>query len=119
MTWEKVLEYGYGLLNMSPDTFYSTEFGDFLDMVEAKLSFNMHKQDEDLEWMAWFIANVMLSSGNMKKGTKADKLSKSLYLPYEYRLKEWEKEQKKKTPVGEKEVNKQREELMKKFNLQQ
>lgn len=93
------------------------ELGDFFDMVEAKLAYNLHKQDEDLEWLAWFVSNIMLSAGNMKKGTKADKLSKSLYLPLEDRMKEWKKQQKQKTVVGKEELDSKREELLQKFNI--
>lgn len=116
MTWEKIKEYGYGLLSLTPDALFSLTIQEFMDMVEAKLSYLQQEKDNQLEWASWFVANIMLASGNMKKGTQAMKIAKGLYVPLEEREKE-EKEPKNRQ-LTEEELQQQRNDLLSKFNLQ-
>lgn len=116
MTWEKIKEYGYGLLDLHPDTLFSLTIHEFMDMVEAKLSFLQQEKDDQLEWASWFVANIMMASGNMKKGTKPMKVARGLYVPLEERKKEAEKQKEK--HLSEAEVQQQREALLQKFGLQ-
>ena len=52
---------------------------EFLERVEGCLLWHEYQLDEHLNNHAWFTANLMMSSGNMKKGTDALKLKKGLY----------------------------------------
>lgn len=116
MTWDKIKEYGYGLLGLHPDTLFALTIHEFMDMVEAKLSFNQQEKDNQLEWTSWFVANLMMASGNMKKGTKTMKVVKGLYVPLEERKKEAEEQTEK--YLTEEEVDQQRSALLNAFGLQ-
>lgn len=116
LSWDEIKEYGYGLLGLHPDTLFALSVQEFVDMVDAKLTFKLKEKDDQLEWASWFVANLMLSGGNMKKGTKPQKLAKGLYVPLEDRMKE--AEGKKDNHLTEEELLNKRNELLKKFNIQ-
>lgn len=91
---------------------------EFLERVEGNLLwqddrlFNYDKplQDSLLDYLAWFSANIMHSSGNFKKGTSADDLRRGFYQS-EQELKEEENKDK------AVDVKTEKEKLAKIFNL--
>lgn len=115
MSWDEIKKYGYGLLGLSPDTLFALSIQEYVDMVDAKLSFKQEELDAQLEWASWFTANLMMATGNMKKGTKANKLAKGLYVPIEDRRKETEKVKEK--HLTEDQLLQKRNELMNKFKI--
>ena len=50
-------------------------------MVYSVLEFNLETEDRLLQRLAYQVAGVMLSSGNMKKNTKTDEVVDSIYAP--------------------------------------
>lgn len=85
---------------------------EFLEIVEGNLLWHEHQMDELLNNFAWFTANQMMSTGNMKKGTDALKLKKGLYKSLEDVAEEQSKKANKK-----KNAQAEREKLIKRFNL--
>lgn len=85
MSWENILKYGYGLLHLTPEQLYEIDIRDFVDMVNGALMWHRDTENElydtVMEQLSHFFANVMLSSGNYKKGTKLEKIRESLYIP--------------------------------------
>lgn len=119
MSWENILKYGYGLLHLTPEQLYEIDIRDFVDMVNGALLWKRDTENElydiVMEQLSHFFANVMLSSGNYKKGTKIEKIRESLYIPVRDREK-FERRRKGKgkrshIPSDKKKV----QELMKKF----
>ena len=55
------------------------DVGEFLERVEGALLWHEYQLDEQLNNQAWYTANLMMSQGNMKKGTKVMDLKKGLY----------------------------------------
>lgn len=114
MTLENIYKYGYGLLKLDQDTLYNMDLFEFMERVEGSLLWHEQVYDTMLNWMAWYTANIMMSSGNMKKGTDALKLKKNLYKSIEDIKEEEAKKDKEK---AKKSVEKEREELIKRFNI--
>lgn len=111
---EAVFKYGYGLLQLSESELKEMDLSEFVDRVSGGLMWEEQRQerlqDRFLDWLSFFTANIMLSSGNLKKGTDAIKLKEGLYKTRE----EFEREQKESKA---KSVAEQREELIKRFEL--
>jgi hypothetical protein len=85
---------------------------EFVERVEGCLLWHEYQLDEILNNHAWFTANLMMASGNMKKGTDALKLKKGLYKS----LEDIEEESKKKVNA-KKDVEAEKAKLIKRFNL--
>ena len=83
---------------------------EFIERVEGCLLWHEYQLDEHLNNHAWYTANLMMASGNMKKGTDALKLKKGLYKS----LEDFEAE-KQKTAIKNAET--ERAKLIKRFNL--
>lgn len=83
---------------------------EFLERVEGSLLWHEYELDEMLNNQAWYTANMMMASGNMKKGTDALKLKKGLYMS----LEDMEAEAKKNT---KKDAEAERAKLMQRFKL--
>ena len=85
MTWDNILKYGYGLLKLTPEQLYEIDIRDFTDMVNGALLWDNEQidtvYDVVMEQLSHFVANIMLSSGNYKKGTKQEKVRENLYIP--------------------------------------
>ena len=119
MSWENILKYGYGLLHLTPEQLYEIDIRDFVDMVNGALLWKRDTENElydiVMEQLSHFFANVMLSSGNYKKGTKIEKIRESLYIP----LRDREKFERRKHGKGKRSHmpsdKKKVQELMKKF----
>jgi hypothetical protein len=80
---------------------------ELVDMYEAYIEVFNEEYDIEMQRTAWFTALLMNASGNFKKRIKPE----HLYTPLE--------KQKKRTKEYQKEyVEKQREELKKKFNIE-
>lgn len=73
------------------------ELSEFVEFLYARYMYREHERDNNLQWYSWFTANVMLSSGNYKKGTRPKKLNDSIYVPLDDRIKKAQEEQYKKT----------------------
>lgn len=62
---------------------HTLELSDFLEQVEGCLLWEEEKQlssnEELLDWLSWFSANIMLSSGNYKKNTDPLEIKKGLF----------------------------------------
>lgn len=63
---------------MRREELYSLDAFEFLDIVEGKLLWEerelkivAQQQDSQTDWIAWFTANIMQSSGNYKKNVDA------------------------------------------------
>lgn len=100
--------YGYGLLDMRREELYSLDAFEFLDIVEGKLLWEerelkivAQQQDSQTDWIAWFTANIMQSSGNYKKNVDALKIKEGLYQT-EAELAEQSKEVKERDAKAEK-----------------
>ncbi|WP_407708526.1 hypothetical protein ACIU4M_00760 [Bacillus altitudinis] len=52
---------------------------EFVERVNGALLWHEHQLDETLNNFAWYTANLMLSSGNFKKGANPLEIKKSLY----------------------------------------
>lgn len=52
---------------------------EFLEMVEGALLWFEESIDIQLDQQAWYTANMMMATGNMKKGTKVLELKDNLY----------------------------------------
>lgn len=50
-------------------------------MVHGCLQFNLESEDRLLHRLAYQVAGIMMSSGNMKKNAKADEIVNSVYAP--------------------------------------
>lgn len=85
---------------------------EFVERVEGSLLWHEYQLDELLNNQAWFTANLMMSSGNMKKGTDALKLKKGLYRS----LEDIEEESKKKVNA-KKDAEAEKAKLMQRFNI--
>lgn len=85
---------------------------EFVERVEGALLWHEYQLDELLNNQAWFTANMMMSSGNMKKGTDALKLKKGLYRS----LEDIEEESKKKVNA-KKDAEAEKAKLMQRFNI--
>jgi hypothetical protein len=98
---------------LTKDELYAMEAFDFLERVEGALLWQEQKEDNMLNWFAWFASNQMMATGNMKKGTDALKLKKSMYQSLEDVAESQvdEKEKKKKDAEAEK------AKLMQRFNI--
>lgn len=109
--------FGYGLLNLRRSELYALDVSEFLDMIEGKLlweerdlTFEAQKQDSTLDWIAWFAANIMQSSGNYKKNVDSLKLKEGLYQTEAERTAN-------SAEVKQKDAAEEREKLMQRFNL--
>lgn len=119
MSWENILKYGYGLLHLTPEQLYEIDIRDFVDMVNGALMWHRDTENElydiVMEQLSHFFANVMLSSGNYKKGTKLEKIRESLYIPLrdrdKFEIRRQGKGKRSHMPSDKKKV----QELMKKF----
>ncbi|MFG3611445.1 hypothetical protein [Rummeliibacillus stabekisii] len=89
------------------------ELPEFLELLNGHLLWYERDLDARFNQLAWYSANIMLSSGNMKKGTNPVELKKGLYESVED-LQETQapKETKRKKAEEEK------EKLLKRFDLQ-
>lgn len=85
---------------------------EYLERVEGNLLWHEYQLDELLNNQAWFTANLMMASGNMKKGTSALDLKKGLYKS----LEDIEEETKPKEQI-KKDVEAEKAKLMKRFNI--
>lgn len=85
---------------------------EFLERVEGNLLWHEYQLDELLNNQAWFTANLMMSSGNMKKSTDAVKLKQGLYKS----LEDIEEESKPKQSK-EKNFEDEKAKLLNRFNL--
>lgn len=97
---------------MTKDELYALDCFDFLERVEGALLWHEYQLDETLNNFAWFTANQMMSTGNMKKGTDALKLKKGLYQSLEDRAEEVQAEEKKAI-----DVQAEKDKLKQRFNL--
>ena len=88
------------------------DVSEFLERVEGCLLWHEYQLDEVLNNQAWFTANLMMASGNMKKGTDALKLKKGLYKSLEDIEEEINK-----AKNAEKDAESERAKLIKRFNL--
>jgi hypothetical protein len=113
LSQDNILKYGYGLLSLTKDELYSMDCFDFLERVEGALLWQEQKDDTMLNWIAWFTANQMMSTGNMKKGTDALKIKKGLYQSAEDVAEEKDNTQDKK----KKDADAERDKLKARFNL--
>lgn len=86
---------------------------DFLEVVEGNLLWEETKDDTLLNWLAWFTANQMMSTGNMKKGTDALKLKKGLYQSAD----DIAEEQEQTAEKANKDAQDERDKLIKRFGL--
>ena len=50
-------------------------------MVTGAIQWDESMLDVEFEQQSHFTANIMLSTGNYKKGTKPDKIKEGLYIP--------------------------------------
>ena len=73
--------YAFGLLSYRDNSFLQLSVPEFLVMVDGALQWQAEQEDRLHEQQSVFVAQLMLVSGNMKKGTKPDKLRKELYMP--------------------------------------
>lgn len=112
MTIENIYKYGYGLLKLDQQTLYSMDCFEFLERVEGSLLWHEYQLDEQLNNQAWFTANLMMASGNMKKSTDALKLKKGLYKS----LEDLEEESKTKVAV-KKDYEDEKAKLLGRFGL--
>ncbi|KAA6454980.1 hypothetical protein [Bacillus atrophaeus] len=85
---------------------------EFLERVEGSLLWHEYQLDEQLNNQAWFTANLMMASGNMKKSTDALKLKKGLYKS----LEDLEEENKPKVTV-KKDYEDEKAKLLGRFGL--
>lgn len=92
---------------------YALDSFDFLERVEGALLWHEYELDEMLNNFAWFTANQMMSTGNMKKGTDALKLKKGLYKS----LEDIQDEQIETAEKKKKDAQEERDKLMKRFDL--
>jgi hypothetical protein len=83
---------------------------EFMERVEGCLLWHEYQLDELLNNHAWFTANLMMASGNMKKGIDALKLKKGLY-----RSLEDIEEDKAKTVNAKKDAEAEKAKLMSRF----
>lgn len=58
---------------------YSLDIFEFFERVEGALLWHEYEADVYLNNQAWYTANLMMATGNMRKGTDALKLKKGLY----------------------------------------
>lgn len=113
MDYETLLEYTYGLCNLTPSDL-DMDLNEFLEFLYARYMYREHERDNNLQWYSWFTANIMLSSGNYKKNTKARRLNESIYIPLDDRIKKAQEEHYKKTKEYQEE---QKEKLEKIFGI--
>lgn len=75
--------YGYGMLKLSHDELMGMDLGEFVQRVVGNLLWNARYKEEQttelLEWLAWYTANIMKSSGNYKKSVSAEDIKKGLF----------------------------------------
>ena len=83
---------------------------EFLDRVEGALLWHEYQLDAQLNNHAWYTANLMIISGNMKKGTDAFTVKKNLYRSLE------DLEEAKKTPEV-KDAKAEKEKLLQRFKI--
>lgn len=79
LTVSNIYKYGYGLLKLDSYSLYHMDIFEYMERVEGCLLWHEHELDEVLNLQAWYTANLMMASGNMKKGTDALKVKKGLY----------------------------------------
>lgn len=82
---------------------------EFLERTEGAMLWHEYQLDEQLNNLAWYTANLMMSSGNMKKGTDALKIKKGLYRS----LEDVESEK----PTPQKDVSSEKAKLLDAFGL--
>lgn len=114
MSLDDLLDYAYGLCNLSPKELKELECVEFCEFVYHKHLYVEKALDRELQYQAWFTANQMLSSGNYKKGTKAKKLADGLYVPLEDRIKQQEEKERKRSKEY---VEEEKEKLMNAFGI--
>lgn len=85
---------------------------EYLERVEGNLLWHEYQLDELLNNQAWFTANVMMASGNFKKGTSPLELKKGLYKS----LEDLAEENKPKDQI-KKDVEAEKAKLMQRFNI--
>lgn len=91
-----------------PDEIWTLSAREVVDLFEAHIEVTNEVMDREYQRTAWFTALLMNASGNMKKNIKPDKL----YVPMEKQKKA------KAVDVQKQYVEDQRNELMKKFNIE-
>ncbi|MEH7117215.1 hypothetical protein V7128_07305 [Neobacillus vireti] len=109
-----IYKYGYGLLGLDMQTLYSMDLFEFVERVEGALLWHEYQLDEHLNNHAWFTANLMMASGNLKKGTKPLELKKGLYKS----LEDYEEERKSKE-IKKKDYHDEKAKLLSRFNLEE
>lgn len=85
---------------------------DFAVMVDGALMHELAKEDRLFQQLSVFAGQQMIATGNLKKNTKIEELSKQLYLPIADRQSKPSVKH-----VGEEKVNKLRAELAEKMKL--
>ncbi|MGE6629612.1 hypothetical protein [Bacillus sp. NPDC077027] len=118
MSIEGIHKYGYGLLKLDRETLMSMDLFEFIDRVNGALLWHEHQLDETLNNFAWYTANLMLSSGNFKKGANPMEIKKSLYVSIEDHVEEAKSEELKRAEQI-KNVNEEKARLIKRFGLDQ
>lgn len=98
---------GYGCLKLKPSELWTLSARELIDMYQAHIEILNEDFDVEMQRTSWFTALLMNASGNYKKRIKPEKL----YEPLEKR----KKREKKGYQKGY--VQKQREALKKKFNI--
>jgi len=111
-----IYKYGYGLLDLTKAELYSMDSFDFLEKVEGALLWHEYKLDEMLNNFAWFTANQMMSTGNMKKGTDAMKLKQGLYKSLED-IEEEQDSEESKADKAKKSAEDEKAKLIERFKL--
>jgi hypothetical protein len=93
---------------LKPDELWTLSARELVDMYEANVDVVNEEFDTEMQRTSWFTALLMNASGNFKKRIKPEKL----YTPLEKQNKQSNKQFQKDY------VEKQREELKKKFNIE-
>lgn len=87
---------------------------EFMEQVEGCLLWEQEKRrntvENALDWLSWFSANIMVSTGNFKKGTDPLQIKKGLYQTEADREQESEKSVEKDFETG-------KAKLMERFGL--
>lgn len=84
-------------------------------MVDGALAWFGESQDYQLDWEAWFTANLMVSAGKLKKGTTPEKLKSSLYMNLAEMADKSNEVDNKEAEIAKAEAEKER--LLKRFNI--
>lgn len=98
---------GYGALRLKPSELWVLSACELYDMYFAHMELHNEEFDSEMQRTAWFTSLLMNASGNYKKTIKPEKL----YVPLS------KKKEKSNTEYQKDYVQKQREELKRKFNI--